>query len=305
MKKFALLMFSLPLLLSAADISQELLNADDLSVGDRFQFNIRADVSLNSVVVPDTITNFHVFKVERKAPIASPAWLQLEIAPLLPGSHSFPSLEVMLDSPDGERYFTDRFRLNIIPVRAAEDTLLVDIKPVEKYPGQLPGWLYVLLLLLLGVLVLLYFLRRKPREEPSPEPNRREAPVPVIPDPAWKEALKKLAELLSQDLLAKGEYISHHYQLSMLLRQFLERKYRFAAGEMTTSEIGWVTERIRVDRSSEVLEFLRYCDKVKFAKYIPTAEEAEQATNWLRSWLQSFEVLEAQAKLASGGAARA
>ena len=70
---------------------------------------------------------------------------------------------------------------------------------------------------------------------------------------------------------------------------------------MTTSEIQQVAERLYIASSQEVLNFLKYCDRVKFAKYIPSPEEIEEYENWLRSWLQSFELVEAQQKLAHGG----
>ena len=98
-----------------------------------------------------------------------------------------------------------------------------------------------------------------------------------------------------------GRYKHHHYRLSEILRQFLERKYRFAALEMSTSEINWVTQRVRVDSAAEVMDFLRLCDRVKFAQYVPGMEETADAEEWLRGWLRSFEVEEARRRMAQVG----
>ncbi|HOZ00579.1 MAG TPA: hypothetical protein PLG20_02095 [Candidatus Syntrophosphaera sp.] len=291
--------------LGAANIRQSLTGADNLSVGDRFQLNIQADVSLNDVALPDSLSNFQVLKVEKVGKGGQLRWLRLTIVPLLPGSQSFPALGVQLANPDGEAYSTERFRLNIIPVRGEKDTTLVDIKPVEKYRWQLPFWAYpALLALMLALLGLYFWLKRaKPPQQAAAEPETK--PVPEQALPPWKIALNKLDELNSLDLLAQGEYIRHHYELSMIMREFLEARYRFAAVEMTTSEIMQATYKIFIDKTTEVIRFLRYCDRVKFAKYIPSPGEAEEAMAWFRGWLQSYELAELQRALASQGSENA
>lgn len=287
-------------LLGAEGLDQKLVGADDLSVGDRFVLEIRAETDLKSVVVPDTLTVFHIPGWEVIEDRLGANWLKVVIVPLFPGSHSFPSLEVKPADPAAGPLFTDRFRLNIIPVRAEADTLLVDIKPLEKYPFQLPWWVY-LLLVALAAAGMLFVILYKPRPAKSAEIDGEKPPVPIVPDPAWKMALSSLDALIAEELMYHGEHKLHHYRLSEIMRQFLERKYRFSALEMSTSEIDWVTRRIRVDSALEVVAFLQHCDRVKFAKYTPSWEETQEAEDWLRAWLRSFEVEEARLKIASVG----
>lgn len=290
--------------LSAASLTQKLAGAEDLSVGDRFVLEIRADVDLAKVVVPDTLTIFHVHGWDLMRDNPGRTWLKVTITPLFPGSHSFPGLEVKTAGPSPETLFTDRFRLNIIPVRAEEDTLLVDIKPVRKYPNQLPLWLYIALLglALAGLVFAMFHKPRPPKAEAAVRPL---PPIPILPDAAWKLALNQLDELAGENLPYQGQAKLHHYRLSEIMRQFLERKYRFAALEMSSSEIAWVTQRLRVDSASEVLHFLGYCDRVKFAQYSPTREEITRAETWFRQWLQSFELMEARQKIAGLGGGNA
>ena len=304
MKKCLALLIALWMMLTtAAGLSQKLVEADDLSVGDRFVLEIRHDTDLKSVAVPDTLTRFHVLGWQLQKVPRGNDWLKVTIVPLYPGSHSFPALTVRTAEAASELLFTDRFRLNIIPVRAEADTLLVDLKPLRKYPLQLPWWLYPLLLALAVAGILIVLLRKpRPTKTPDPEPV---AAQPAPPDPAWRMALARLDELRAEGLMLHGHYKLHHYRLSEILRQFLERKYRFGALEMSTTEINWVTQRIRVDSAAEVIDFLRLCDRVKFAKYVPGSEETANAEEWLRSWLRSFEVEEAQRKLAQAGGGNA
>ncbi|MDD3143940.1 MAG: hypothetical protein PHG32_07055 [Candidatus Cloacimonetes bacterium] len=300
MSKSLALLITLWIALTAAEgLSQKLVGADDLSVGDCFELEIRHTTDLKSVAVPDTLTRFHVSSWQLQKSPRGEDWLKVTIVPLYPGSHSFPALKVSTVDPAAEPLFTDRFRLNIIPVRAEADTLLVDMKPLRKYPLQLPWWLYPLLLVV-ALAGILFSLLRKHREAKTTAPEAAGS-QPVIPDPAWKIALSSLDALRDEQLMLHGQYKLQHYRLSEILRQFLERRYRFAALEMSTSEINWVTQRIRVDSADEVLGFLRLCDRVKFAKYVPGFEEAAEAEEWLRGWLRSFEVEEARRKLAQVG----
>ncbi|MDP2172386.1 MAG: hypothetical protein Q8M98_01690 [Candidatus Cloacimonadaceae bacterium] len=290
--------------LAFAALTQSLENADELSVGDRFFFNVRADFAINRVIVPDTLTNFAVIANERITQNAPQPWIKLTIVPLLPGWHSFPSLQVEPVRPDGNKYYTDRFRVNIIPVRAEGDTLLVDIKPPERYPWQLPVWVYGLLLLaalLIAFCILMLSLKKAATQEKPQAPAKAEAPK--AKDPDWKMALASLEDLLKAGLIESNEYARHHYYLSLILRAFLENRYHIPALEMTTTEIRGLLHRYRLPVEAEMMGWLRYCDQVKFARYIPSPEETGSAHEWLRAYLTGFEIIDSLERNKGGGGA--
>lgn len=293
-KLFALILLFLSLsclLFADENIVQSLENDDDLSVGDRFYFNIRAEYPLNRVVVPDTLTNFKVIKVERITEAGLPAHFRLTIVPLLPGYHSFPSLQVQPVDGGNPIAYTDRFRLNIVPVRAESDTTLIDIKAPLRYPYQSPGWLYLLAVVLLLVLAFLFFWFG--RKKTVPEPIKLvTAPEPKLPN--WKKSLQKLIDLQSMDLLSKDMVIQHHYELSWILREFIMYEYRIAALEMTTFEIREAISRVGILQAYEVNRFLAFCDMAKFAKHKPSLEATIEMEDWLKGYLLAFEVIEAQ-----------
>jgi hypothetical protein len=99
---------------------------------------------------------------------------------------------------------------------------------------------------------------------------------------------------LGEELLAKGMVNIHHFQLALILRAFLEKEFRIAALEMTTSELREAMLRINVQRATEVNHFLGLCDRAKFAKHIPTLEESHEMEQWLRDYLLGFEILAAR-----------
>ncbi len=289
----------------AGNLTQDLENADDLSVGDRFLFNIRGDFAINRVIVPDTLTNFHVLAVEKITDSGTQPWYQLTIAPILPGYHTFPSLRVEPVRGDGKDYFTDRFRINVVPVRAENDTTLVDIKALEKYKFQLPPLVYLTLFIAVLALLAGYILLR-PRKTTAIVKQPPPPVAPVLPKQAWEEALDQLHALLAQNLIARGELALHHYHLSMILRGFLERRYRFAAVEMTQSEIRYALSRLMIDPTSQITRFLQYSDRVKFGKYLPGGEELDEMHAWLEEYLRQCgyqDSLQVAAKVNADGTA--
>lgn len=286
-----LMVLGLALLGADAGIYQSLENADDLSIGDRFIFNIRADYALNQIEIPDTLTNFKVIDSQRQSEAGVPDWFRLTIVPILPGYHSFPALKVVPKRFSDPIAYTDRFRVNIIPVRAEADTTLVDIKPPLAYPFQMPGWAYLLMAGLLIPLLVLYLLLRP--QKPRREAQKEVSPAPVKL-PHWRVALEKLDALISENLVQHGFIVWHHFRLAEILRTFLEQEYRIPAIQMTSSEIRLMMQRIAVLHSAEVNIFLAFCDRAKFARHVPWPEETHDMESWLRNYLLSFEIIEAK-----------
>ncbi len=117
--------------------------------------------------------------------------------------------------------------------------------------------------LVLGVLFGLLFRRWKSRP--------RAVPPPPPPRPAWEIALERLHSVRHAGLLdtqRKGEFCD---RVSDALREYVGTSLGFDGLERTTDEI---TDELRRStmadvESRRVLDVLRECDLVKFAKYTP------------------------------------
>lgn len=269
------------------EISQSLEGADSLNVGTPFTFRIKASYSIRQVSIPDSLEDFTIIG-SKQFDKRTNEW-ELKIVPLRTGPLSFPRLQVQPEIPAFPAEYTDGFRVNVISVLAEGDTLLRDIKPLKRYPLQAPFWFYSLLLLIAVLLAVLLIRKRhfKPKNTAKPASE----PVPIR-TPAWQKAIEELEQLLSSDLLGKGELILFHFRLSQVLRAFLESEYDFPALEMTTRELSIEMQRQQIRKSGEIRLWLQYCDLVKFAKSNPSAEDIEYRCQWLRQYLQSFAKLQ-------------
>lgn len=119
---------------------------------------------------------------------------------------------------------------------------------------------------LLGLLGYLW-LRRKRR----PAAPRPEAP-PAPARPAHEVALYALDALKAQDLMATGGFKEHYTELSMILREYVGRRYGFESLELTLEELldalrGRASKELEVDT---LMAILASADHVKFAKRVPT-----------------------------------
>jgi hypothetical protein len=275
----ALLLFPVWLV---ASFNQELIGADSLSVGSPFSMHITSDRPISSVTIPDTLESFAVIA---NAPKADGKNWEITLAPLRTGRLSIPRLPIIYKDSSLAPDSTDAFRVFVLSVLAEGDTLLRDIKPLERYRFQAPIWLYILLLLIV-ILIAVYLLIKRPKKA---APTKAKQPI-ISPKviPSWEKALSQLNALLKQDLLEKGDILGFHFALSEILRVFLEDMYNFAALEMTAPEIVAHISKHHIAYSTEIKDFLYYCDLVKFAKALPEPDEISRHTTWFKEYLQSF-----------------
>ncbi len=97
---------------------------------------------------------------------------------------------------------------------------------------------------------------------------------------AKDRALAELAELQQSDLLAKGLTEQYYVRLTTIVRQYIENQFGIAAPKLTTEEF------LDQTASSSLLDdgqrgtlrvFLSLADLVKFARFQPGHEDANQA----------------------------
>jgi hypothetical protein len=209
------------------------------------------------------------------------------------GRVSVPGLRLRLSStsaPGGvDEHALPVARLTVVPEISPLDTSSV-LRPVrgpvsapwwERVPWILVGSILALLAVLIALFVALR--RRRPRvvaPEAVAAPARRR-------DPA-AEALTALAALRRLKLPEQGRFGEHAFQLTRIVRRFLEATTGGIRPGYTTSELVAMLSGSPAKLDVARLEgLLRLWDFIKFARGSSTVEEAHQAEDAVESMLRS------------------
>ncbi|MBL4685887.1 MAG: hypothetical protein JKY37_14930 [Nannocystaceae bacterium] len=120
----------------------------------------------------------------------------------------------------------------------------------------------------------------------------RPKPVYVPPPiPAHEVALSALEELERGELVADGRLSDYYLTLTQIAKGYIEGRFGVDALDRTTEEIRAELlanpERIEPLSADDVVEFLMACDLVKFARFDPPVEEAEEALGNVRGMVEA------------------
>lgn len=118
---------------------------------------------------------------------------------------------------------------------------------------------------------------------------RRYRNAPAPPLQAWEVARQRLRALAMRQLPQAGRFEIYYVDLSAILRYYIEDRFDVHAIEQTTQEFlaeagksGHFTE----EQQKGLARFLRHCDKVKFARYQPSAEQMEQSFQLVAAFIE-------------------
>lgn len=190
------------------------------------------------------------------------------------GSYLIPAQEIYVWS---QEYTTKPVQIDVANV--AVDTTkqkMYPIKAIQKEPytfDDLKQYLWWLLLALLLLAVILYFVFRKKKT-----PEEKLAAIPP-----YELALKQLQELDKKQLWQQNKIKQYYIELTDILRNYIERELHIPAMESTSNEllatISDFNSSSKLDIPEEAILKLRKlltdADLVKFAKYVPLANEIE------------------------------
>lgn len=152
--------------------------------------------------------------------------------------------------------------------------------PVWIYPG-LKGFLgYTAALLGLGALA--YGAWRLIRRIRRAVQLRRMSPR--------ERALFELAELIAKGLIARDRVKEFYFELTMIVRAYIERAHAIRAPEQTTEEfLAAVSNdpRFSPDVIKRLRNFMQAADLVKYAGFHPDAPSVDQATTTARTYIET------------------
>ena len=291
MKKSLIILILIPILSFSQSLEYKLDKPNNLFIGTPFHILVKiASNPEDSIFAPeiDTLDVFilkNVISDETISDNKKTTNLDFTFQTFDTGEFTFPEIEFAVKSNDSLSFLrTSEFVLNVKSVISDSTQTIKDIaKPVPVNLGFFDFFVPIIIILILIVIII--YLRKIMRKKPKPETEQEY----IDPRPAYVIALAMLNNLKKRELLKTGEFLIFYFHLSYIMRFFIEKYYQINAVEMTTNEIRNNLQIEDFKEKSEILNFLNFADKVKFAKFIPYLKESRNSFDLLENYLKSFE----------------
>jgi hypothetical protein len=247
------------------------LSQRELSVGDRILFTVTALVPKGiAIVPPDPAAGFGPLAVKgwnsRKSERAQADSVTFEysLTTYKAENCTIPPLPFILEKGDSsDTLMTESVPLMVIPLCRNDSADIMDLK-AQQTAGKRPLlWLWLLVGAIAAAATALaarYYIRKRRKPPPLPPPK-----------PPYDEAVEALAALEAKQYLMKGMIREHVFELSEILKRYLERRFAVNAAEFTTEEMcAWIGIAPLDKEIKHPLEwFFRAADPVKFARFMP------------------------------------
>jgi hypothetical protein len=195
-------------------------------------------------------------------------------------SLALPPLPIRLNG--GEIALTNPLEIAVLPTPSPDDLNdMADIKDIRREPAlwtdYLPWAIAFLVLALLVVLAAWLIGRAQKRRNQAALSRSVELPPHEL-------ALKKLNALAQKQLWQKGLVKEHCAELTFVVREYLEKRYRVPALESTSEEMLKDLQKTDFPQTfrSELNDLLTKADLVKFAKATPPETFQEESMTFAR-----------------------
>lgn len=254
-----------------------------VSIGDKIRYTIEVEAPKDMEVrLPDFVEKLGDFAVRDFGTKENGFWGNRTVVQWYildtyeTGAHKIPAAVIKYRKQGSDEWLETLSEEVTVDVRsllkeAGESTEIRDIRGPVRPSGLLIIYIAAAVLLAIMVIaaVIMFLKKRKRRKE-----------IIAPPRPAHETALEALAELMKKDLPGKGKVHEYYFELSDIVRQYLENRFKLRAPEMTTEEFLSMlrhTDKLHSEHKSLLTEFLSHCDMVKFARYHPAEKEIESS----------------------------
>jgi hypothetical protein len=197
------------------------------------------------------------------------------------GYYAIPPITIQYRKPGDSAWYEAETEpvllgVNTVPVNLQGE--IKDIKPPEHAPFTFREALpYILILLGIGLstFLVIWYLRKRKKAEPI----FRVSPKPQLPP--HQIALDALQTLRLKKLWQNGNIKEYHTELTDIIRDYLQSKFRMQAHEYTSEEIMEAVQQTAVNPQAQekLRQTLSLADMVKFAKMQPLPLEHDTSLN--------------------------
>ena len=287
MKQFFTILIGL-LLVSAVDAQTRVtaqLDKTDILIGDQLKYELILELTPNASLESidySPIENSEVVEIIEEGKLDTISQdnslllrQDLILTSFDSGYHKVPPITIQyLENGQSQTAYTNDLAFNVRTIPITNDQVkLAPIKGIVTEP--LNFWdILPYVLIVIGVFVLgfvIYYLLKNKEQKGITTPKR------VIP--AHEIALKKLKALQTAKLWQQGNIKQFQTELTFIVREYLENRYRIPALESTTEETLQMVKDIQeVDHhwNDKLKDMFQIADLVKFAKAKPPADFHDQ-----------------------------
>jgi hypothetical protein len=263
---------------------QTITDRKDILIGEQIELKIKTKIPLASagkmsgLSIPDSIPHFEIIETSKIDTIefednSKSIEQTIIFTSFDSGKWIFPALPINFAVVAGQplqKFQTDSFFVNVSYSPPDSTNQLRDIKPIIKVSLSDYTWYYIIggsiLLLIIVILLYRYFKKRKKIKPAKSSSN-------LSP---FDEAMMELKKLAQYNLYNADEVKLFHTRLSAVFKNYLSRKLSTDLENETTGDllISIKKNNMQPDDISKLATALRCTDAVKFAKYLPQAEES-------------------------------
>ncbi len=201
-------------------------------------------------------------------------WYTLES--YTPGHHTIPGALIKYKETTEEEWkevMTEEITVEVQSLLDKADVSpeIKDIKGPLRLFNLMSLSVILAVIMLIAIIIIAVRLRHK---------RIKEDELYLPPRPAHEIAFEALYALRNKNYIRNGKVQEYYFEISDIVRHYLENRFSLKAPEMTTEEfLSHVknSDLLRSEHKSLLREFLSHCDMVKFARYHPEEKEIESS----------------------------
>lgn len=264
------------------------VSRDSLYVGDRIRFDaILLVPRVSQVVPPPTENGFGKLsvkewtsdKAEKKN--ADSLTFHYTLTTYSTENCTIPSLDFLVAK--GQAVDTLRTRpipLRVLLVTSPDTAAIKDLKAQQDAGTPSLIWLWLLCAAIVTAAAVFLFRRFLLK--------RRRPQAVVPPKPPYDEAMEALDRLEVKQYIAKGMIREYAFELSEIVKRYIERRFEVNAAEFTTEEmLDWIKlSPLAPDDRKSIEWFFSTTDPVKFAKWLPDNDTVYRFGPGMRSFVE-------------------
>lgn len=231
------------------------------SIGSKVQVvTVKTDTSFNKEDVSRETINQHV-----------------TLTAFEPGAYTIPSFTFKTKSRD---YSTKELTLQVLPVQVDTTKGFYDIKQPLAVKYSMWDWIkdnWLLILIPLLIVALAVYAYRFWKKRPVKEAPKQQDKIVAVPE--HELAVQRLQALRDRKLWQQGQVKEYYSELTDIIREYLEKRFKIQALEQTSDEIFISLRRADISEDDRALlrQVLGLADLVKFAREKPQAAENERS----------------------------